>query len=83
MSLSATLPVKPSVTTTSAAPVGDLVALDVADEVEAAALGEPVAQRGMRLDDERRALRRLLAVGQQPDARALDAEHDLREAPRP
>ena len=74
---------KPSVTTTSALPAGDLVALDVADEVEGVALGQAVAQGGVRLDDERRALAGLLADREQADARALDAEHDLRQARRP
>ena len=77
MSFSATLPVKPSVTTTSAAPVDEHRALDVADEVEARP--GALASALVRVDDDRRAARGLLAVGEQADARALDAEHAARE----
>ena len=74
MSFSATLPVKPSVTTTSATPVGDVVALDVADEV--------AARRRRRARAARRGPRRPAAcpssasspLDSSADARALDAE---------
>ena len=72
--LSITLPVKPSVTTTSASPVGDREALDVADEARMrrgsaswAATTASVPFVGLR------------AVGQQRDARALDALDRLHE----
>ena len=74
MSLSATLPVKPSVTITSATPARDLVALDVADELEAAALLGALAQRRVRLDDERRALDASSPLDSSADPRALDAQ---------
>ena len=83
ISFSATLPVKPSVTTTSATPVDDVAALDVADEHErrpsAAALGQPAWASSTS------ALPRagLLAVGEQRHARALDAEHRVAPARRP
>ena len=66
MTFSATLPVKPSVTTTSALPSVERVALDVADEVQ------PLRGRQARVDVEHelRAARRLLADRQQRDARA-------------
>ena len=83
ISFSATLPVKPSVTTTSASPGRDLVALDVADEVERVALGHAVAQGGVRLEDERRALGGLLADREQADARALDRRARPGPARRP
>ncbi len=66
------LPVKPSVTITSAAPLDDVAALDVADELEGLACPRrALAQLGVGLEHERAAAPGLLAVGQQPDARAL------------
>ena len=81
ISFSAMLPVKPSVTTTSATPSDHVAALDVADELEAA--GAVGGARG-ELARAPRATSSLpapglLAVRQQPDARALDAEHGARE----
>ena len=76
---------KPSVTTTSATPPVDVAALDVADELEGAVAAAPTrcAQLGVRLEHQRAAAPGLLAVGQQPDARALDAEHGARDSAAP
>jgi Tol biopolymer transport system component len=52
-----------------------LRALDVADEVQQRRAGGPLRQRRVRLLDERGALDRLLAVGQQGHARPRDAQH--------
>ena len=79
ISFSATLPVKPSVTTTSAAPAVTSLPSTLPTNSRCRAAASAVAQQRVGLQDERRALRRLLAVGQQADARALDAEHRLRE----
>ena len=75
ISLSATLPVKPSVTTTSASPATSSFALDVAGELERRAVEGGQARMG--LGDAGRALLRLLADVQQADARALDTDHAL------
>ncbi len=66
MVLSATLPVKPSVTTTSTSPVEDIVALDEADVVERLA-----AEQAVRFLHDRVALDVFLADVEQPDSRAL------------
>ncbi len=80
ISFSAMLPVKPSVTITSAAPLDDVAALDVADELERRAVpARPLGELRVGLEHERAAARRLLAVGEQPDARALHAEHRSRQ----
>ena len=71
--LSATLPVKPSVTTTSTSVGHDVAALDVADEV--AARGRPaLGQQLVGLLDQRVALGGLLADRQQADPGLGDAE---------
>ena len=74
--LSATLPVKPSVTTTSAPRAGQVEALDVAHEVEAAGLLDPLA-RGEHVG---RALARLLAHREEAHPWPLLAVHGLHEA---
>ena len=69
----ATLPVKPSVTMTSALVLVDLAALDVADEVDA---GDG-AQAGVYLLHHLVALVVLTADVEEGDARLRDAEHVL------
>jgi hypothetical protein len=54
-----------------------VVALDIADPLEQ--VGRALGERGVGLLDERRALDRLLAVREQPHARARDPEHGVRE----
>ncbi len=77
---SAMLPVRPSVTTMSARPVtrsppSTLPTNSNGSADEAGAL----AQLAPGLDDQRAAARVLLAVGEQPHARARHAEHDARQ----
>ena len=68
-SLSATLPVKPSVTTTSAVFAQEVPALDVAYEIESRCLQQRVRRPGQLAP-----LARLFAYVQQPDARFGDPE---------
>ena len=63
--------------------VQDLRALDVAGEVDERGALRALGERDVRLAHERRAAGVLLAVGEQPDARALDAVHDAARTPRP
>ena len=81
ISFSAMLPVKPSVTITSATPLDDVAALDVADELEGAGPASSRARAARREPPARALLPRvgLLAVRQQPDAGTLDSEHDPRQ----
>ncbi len=81
ISFSAMLPVKPSVTITSADALHHVAALDVADELERAAcpLRAHSSSSAWTSSDQRAAALGLLAVGQQPDARALHSEHDPRQ----
>ena len=77
MSFSAMLPVKPSITTTSADALRELRALDVADEVQAGAAAarelarEPRAAPASPWQAPRR--------WKQGDARRIDPHHRLRE----
>ena len=73
LNFSATLPVNPSHTITSASPAEDAPRLDVADEVQRRGLQQPV-----RLARQLVPLGLFLADRQQPDARALDAERHVR-----
>ena len=73
---SATLPVKPSVTTTSAVAAEQVAALDVAAEVE---LARPPASSACASTTSCGALLRLLADREQRHPRALDPEHRVAE----
>ena len=80
ISFSATLPVKPSVTTTSAVAGGEVRRPRRCRRSRTRALGRRARAARVRLDHERRALRRPpRRSDSSADARALDAEHDLRE----
>ena len=72
---SATLPVKPSVTTTSAVAGQQVAALDVADEVDAVGLRRGLAWASTTSVG---ALLRLLADREQATRGLLDAEHRAR-----
>ena len=74
-SFSTTLPVKPSVTTTSTGAERHVAALDVAREAQAGIVGE----QAVGVDHEAVALALLVAVREQADARLVDAEHAGRE----
>ena len=73
LAFSATLPVKPSITITSTLPAEEVVALDVADEVEARVLEDLVHLLGQLVP-----LRLFLAHAHEPDARVLDVEERAR-----
>ena len=73
------LPVKPVGHDHVGDAANDVAALDVADELERIGAGRTLAQRGSGVEHQTAAADRFLAVGQQPDARARQAEHGARE----
>ena len=81
ISFSATLPVKPSVTTTSATPAGHVAALDVADELERAVAGAGALAQLARAPRRTSGLPRSASspLDSSPTRGRCDAEHGARE----